>query len=178
MNKKELKSKVRSITIDTLNQVLEADKKLSDLNEKKGIYAETYFKQLQEEIKGKKETVISSATKEVDSIIDDYKKTVHQDFTLKGEELTEDAKLFNSGLKLNGKQLNELGKKYKDNHTMTQLINDYATENGMIIENPAATEAEELETADSLKGYFNSAIERPNFPEWSSEDYFNKVFGD
>ena len=178
MTKTEFKNTVKEQVKEAVGEIVELGKKQKELEGRMNDYSDSHFKELSQEIQLKIDEAISNGRKKVAEAGERYKEQLKEDFTMKGEELTDDAKLFSSGILLSDSDINSLSDKYKNNRTMTALISQYAEKNNLHIMKPAKTMAEELELTESLNNYYESAVSRPYFPEWTSDEYFEKAFGE
>lgn len=71
---------------------------------------------------------------------------------LKGEDLTEDAKLFSCGVKLSESDLEKIIDRNSNNATMIQLALRYANENGLKVNRVLDTHSQALSACDDLSG--------------------------
>ena len=67
--------------------------------------------------------------KEIQALCDSYTSELQDEDTLKGSELTDDARLLSSGIKLNKNDLDAMLRRNEGNRTMTQLILRHAEAN-------------------------------------------------
>lgn len=93
---------------------------------------ERELKELEKEkLNNSLKSLIEKTEKEINNKINDFALSEKNFFTLKGEKLTDDIKLFEIGLSEN--QIRELANKYKDNFTMYTAINNKAKERGIVL---------------------------------------------
>lgn len=171
---------VRDITIKNLAEIRKIDKSIDQLKEmeREQIYTKQYVNSKIAKLKAQRNQVIKSGKEQVAQMAEAYRAEVHAEFFPKGEDLTADAALFNSGFSLSASQLEELAEKYANNPTMTQLIYNYADLHKMPVTKPRYSEVEKAALADTLLGYYSSAMQRPYFPEWESDSYFEQITGE
>lgn len=104
------------------------------------------------EAQKKMDAVGERATQAVNVLLENYIAEQAKLDVLNPDELTDDAKLFNVGVKLTEKQVGELLDKNNDNRTMAQLILQYAKENNMkIAANYVTAESKARETAQRIQ---------------------------
>lgn len=80
------------------------------------------------ETKDSIEGLKAEGKKAVESLCDEYREELQEADAIKGSEITEDARLFNSGVKLTERDLESMLKRNRTNPTMCQLIFRYADE--------------------------------------------------
>ena len=114
-----------------------ASGEIRDLEEmkKSGKYAAEYIlKSIDPKImtlKQKIEKLKISSENSINEMCEQYRRELLDEDSLKGSELTEDAKLLNSGMKLSKKDLDAMLRRNDGNKTMEQLICRYADENNI-----------------------------------------------
>lgn len=105
------------------------------------------------------------AEEEVKKMVDAAKQEIHSLNDLKGEDLTEDAKLFSCGVKLTESDLEKIIDRNSKNATMTQLALRYANENGLKVNRVLDTHSQALSACDDLSGtahlYIDHWIDNP-----------------
>lgn len=89
-------------------------------------------------LNGEINTIQENAIKAVNDNIRDYFEKVDRRWNLMGDEINEDAKLLNAGVKLTNSDIDALMQRNADNNTMLRLICDYAEQNNIRIENNGA----------------------------------------
>ena len=90
---------------------------------------------------------------------------------MKGDELTADAKLLESGVELNKADLTRMfdAAKAVNNHTMMELAWRRSLKDGIVIERPYFSEKDLNDAADMMERYANSALsESAYFSIWST----------
>ena len=90
---------------------------------------------------------------------------------MKGDELTADAKLLESGVELNKADLTRMfdAAKAANNHTMMELAWRRSLKDGIVIERPYFSEKDLNDAADMMERYANSALsDSAYFGIWSA----------
>ena len=90
---------------------------------------------------------------------------------MKGDELTADAKLLESGVELNKADLTRMfdAAKAVNNHTMMELAWRRSLKDGIVIERPYFSEKDLNDAADMMERYANSALsDSAYFGIWSA----------
>lgn len=167
---------LRNTTISYLEKLAEHDAKLKELEGKKGIYQAEYLRKLMAEEQAKRDAVVIEGEEAIRRITDGYKKDVSARYAPDGSKLTEDAALFNSGLKLTQRDLEGLFDKYAGNQTMQRLIVDYANAFDIHMNRTYISEAAKHDGADTLAKYATGALS----DEWraafiQSDKYFAQI---
>ena len=168
--------KIRAITIDTLNNLDAANSEIKRLEKEREKYYKPTFEQLWKEAQNRRDAVIAEGRKKIEWEISDFKKSVRQRYTPKGAELTEDAALLNSGITLTRADLETLWDKHSGNITMQRLLSEYAESHKIIIGRTYFSEESKMDAADTMRQYFNNAMQRPEYGDvWRNEEWFTKV---
>lgn len=106
-----------------------------EAQEKSGDYSREYLEkklrpqmlELKHSIERDKEAALSGAR----GIVEAYQNELRDKDNLHPEDITEDAKLFTAGIKLNRRDIEAILERNKENATMTQIALRYAEENGV-----------------------------------------------
>lgn len=119
--------------------------------------------------------IVDEGKRAIAEVAEKYKGTLSALFTPTGEDITDDAKVLSSGLKLSKMDLERLWDK-NENNTMRRMIWDYATSNGVNIGRAYYTEEMKIEAADTLARYCQGALS----DNWKaafvqSEQHYNSV---
>ena len=119
--------------------------------------------------------IVDEGKRSIAGVAEKYKGTLSALFIPNGEDITDDAKVLSSGLKLSKVDLERLWDKNETN-TMRRMIWDYATHNGVNIDRAYYTEEMKLEAADTLTKYCQGALS----DNWKaafvqSEQHYNSV---
>lgn len=142
-------------------------------------YTDEYAKPRLIELQREREALVTGGEKEVESIAERYKRDVQEYFTFRGADLTDDAKLFSTGIELPRDQLYTMAEQYKNNQTMLQLIFDYADKHKIVIPVDRASKQEALAFADTMRSYYNSVAQRPWYADlWFNDEYFKGIYED
>ena len=165
----------------------ELHKKIAEYNalkekEKSGVYSREYLEknvrpkmaELKHAIERDKEAAISGAK----DIVAAYQGELRDMDNLHPEDITEDAKLFAAGIKLNARDIEAILARNQDNATMTQIALRYAEENGVDLGRDKKyyyghqAEIQEAGGVANAVDYYNRWIDKPNAGEM-----LNKFFG-
>ena len=104
------------------------------------------------EATSKRDAIGDRATEAVNAMLKDFVAQQAKLDVLNPDELTDDAKLFNMGVKLSEKQVTALLDKNSSNRTMVQLILQYAKENDIKLPNTYITaEGQAQDTARNIQ---------------------------
>ena len=163
----------------------ELHKKIAEYNalkekEKSGIYSREYLEknvrpkmaELKREIERDKAAAISGAK----GIVAAYQDELRDKDNLHPEDITEDAKLFTSGIKLKAKDINAILARNQGNATMEQMAIRYAEENGVDLGRNVhyighQAQIREAGGVSSAVHYYGRWIDKPN-----AEVILNKFF--
>lgn len=121
--------------LDGTSAVNKLNDEIKQLQEKidSGVYTAATtkeFKRTVDELRRKKQQMIPVILGSADEIIDDYVTLLEQQDMPRGEDITADAKLLQSGIRLNEKELVSLMQKEENQtSTMHRLFSQYAKDN-------------------------------------------------
>lgn len=93
----------------------------------------------------------SAIEKEFAAINREYTAVLRDEDSLRADEMTEDVKLFTSGIKLTARDIQDIINRNSNNRTMTQLAIRYARENKLDVKSwyiPAEQEAKSLDAVE------------------------------
>lgn len=168
---------VRTLTIKNLEEIRKIDKIIKNVKEleQEKIYTWEYAASEIAKLKALQSQIIKDGKTKVMQMAGEYRAKLRDEFMPRAEDITTDAALFTSGIALTSDQLDVLAARYTDNRTMTQLIYDHAESRGITLSRHRVTEAEKASLADNLVSYYSSAMQRPYFPEWESDSYFEAL---
>lgn len=111
---------------------LESDKKKLENEMKSSKFQQSYIKkEMLPMIEGKNRAIEerkTAANKQIKALADDYVNELNEANELRGEDLTDDARLLTAGVKLTGNELEKIFDRYGDNPTMQQIVYRYADE--------------------------------------------------
>ncbi len=136
-----------------------------------GYYSPTVYAEKFAPVKAKTDAEILAAHKAIKTTVDDFRKQIAERYILKGDELTADAKLLESGVELNKADLTRMfdAAKATNNHTMMELAWRRSLKDGIVIERPYFSEKDLNDAADMMERYANSALsDSAYFGIWSA----------
>lgn len=166
------KTKIIELAKESVGKLGNVDMELAELKQNERTFSPEYYREQYSALMQKKDDIAHTAEKEAAILADAFKKRVHEMFTPKGEDITEDAALLNSGINLTAAELEELAKKYSSNLTMQRLIFDHAENKGVLLSMPRRTEGEQVQLADELVAYVRSCMQRPEYASiWFEDSY-------
>lgn len=134
MNKKEFYEKVTESVTESIEKISQKRKLLENLEDEKRsgkLSREYVMKTIDPEISGLKKAIEEmkvEGKKDIESLCEEYTGELIDEDSLHGEDLTDDAKLLNSGITLTKRDLESMLKRNSGNRTMTQVITRYAKE--------------------------------------------------
>lgn len=91
----------------------------------------TMFEYENKKLDANRIAVIENCYNDIDKIENKFYQMQGEKYRLKGEDVTDDIKLFNGSFDLSQAEIDTLTNKYADNKTMTNAINKYSHENGL-----------------------------------------------
>lgn len=156
MNKKEYYKKIVKLFNDGLEALQDMKKEYDRLEaeKKSGKYDYYYLQKTlipeMNHIYGVMEEKRDSIERDVAALNREYAAKLRAEDSLKAEEMTDDVKLFTSGIKLTARDVQDIIDRNSSNRTMTQLAIRYARENGLDVKSwyiPAEQEVKSLESA-------------------------------
>ena len=133
----EFFNEIDKIVRGTISEIQEEEKKIKKLkqDEKAGDYSQNYLvKNIYPGIDSGKRIIEDkkrTAKEKIRKICEEYKKEINLDDCLKPEELTDDIKLINAGVKFTQKEIQALLDRNKGNLTMSKIILRTAREQGI-----------------------------------------------
>ena len=111
---------------------LEAEKQKLESEMKSSKFQQSYIrKEMLPMIEGKKRDIEArkaAANKQIKALADGYISELNEANELRGEDLTDDAKLLTAGVKLTGSELEKIFDRHSGNPTMQQLVHRYTDE--------------------------------------------------
>lgn len=137
------------------------------------VYAEKFAP-----VKAKTDAEILAAHKAIKATVDEFRKQIAERYILKGDELTADAKLLESGVELNKADLTRMfdAAKAVNNHTMMELAWRRSLKDGIVIERPYFSEKDLNDAADTLENYANSALSNKMYIDlWNDPDKLTAI---
>lgn len=169
----EAKKEVVSFLKDKTEEIQELVKQIDDLEyqKKNGHLDAEYIAKVVDrklsELKYQKSQKKQFAVDELKKILEGYRQQVRNMNRVKGEELTEDAKLFTCGVPLRPEEVEAIMDRSAGNHTMLQLAARYAEQHNLRI-NRAYDSGKDakLKAADGLeyagKVYLDRWVDQDN----------------
>ena len=91
---------IRTTTLRYLGDLAEIDKVLDEYNREKDCYSDEYFKARIAPVKSKRSDIVDAGKKAVKDLLEQYREDVIARYTPNGDELTTDAAVLTSGMKL------------------------------------------------------------------------------
>ena len=134
MTKSDFYWDIKSVVDEAIADIkeLESDKKKLENEMKSSKFQQSYIKkEMLPMIEGKNRAIEerkAAANKQIKALADDYVNELNEANELRGEDLTDDAKLLTAGVKLTGNELEKIFDRYGDNPTMQQIVYRYADE--------------------------------------------------
>jgi predicted nuclease with TOPRIM domain len=137
MTKSKFYWDIKSVVDEAIADIreLEAEKQKLENEMKSSKFQQSYIRnEMLPMIEGKNRAVEerkAAANKQIKALADDYVNELNEANELRGEDLTDDAKLLTAGVKLTGSELEKIFDRYGDNPTMQQIVHRYADENNV-----------------------------------------------
>ena len=168
---------LRTITLKHLADLAEVDKELEAYNREKSCYSDEYFKAKIAPLKSKRSDIVDAGKKAVKDLLAQYRDDVIARYTPNGDELTPDAAVLTSGMKLGKDDLERLFDKHQGNITMQKIICGYATQHGVKDFSRAFfSEQDRITAAEQLALYAQGALDAPWRASFITNDaYFDKI---
>lgn len=170
------KHDIRATTVDYIRRLAELEARAEKFKEEnKGRYTAAGLHEEMQKFNAERMAIIDEGKRAISGVADQYKGTLGALFTPNGAEITDDAKVLASGLKLSKVDLERLWDKNESN-TMRRMIWNYATENRVAIDRAYFTEEMKTEATDNLARYCHAALS----DSWKaafvqSEQHYNSV---
>ena len=168
---------LRTVTLKHLADLAEVDKELEAYNREKDCYSDEYFKARIAPLKSKRSDIVDAGKKAVKDLLEQYRDDVIARYTPNGDELTPDAAVLTSGMKLGKDDLERLFDKHQGNITMQKIICGYATQHGVKDFSRAFfSEQDRITAAEQLALYAQGALDAPWRASFITNDaYFDKI---
>ena len=168
---------LRTTTLKHLGDLAEIDKELEAYNREKGNFSDEYFKAKIAPLKSKRSDIVDAGKKAVKALLEQYRDDVIARYTPNGDELTPDAAVLNSGMKLGKTDLERIFDKHQGNMTMQRIICEYATQHGVKDFSRAFfSEQDRITAAAQLALYAQGALDDPWRASFITNDaYFDKI---
>ena len=168
---------LRTVTLKHLADLAEIDKELEAYNREKDCYSDEYFKARIAPLKSKRSDIVDAGKRSIKELLSQYRDDVVSRYTPNGDELTPDAAVLTSGMKLGKDDLERLFDKHQGNITMQKIICGYATQHGVKDFSRAFfSEQDRITAAEQLALYAQGALDAPWRASFITNDaYFDKI---
>ena len=168
---------LRTITLKHLGDLAEIDKELENFNREKDCYSDEYFKAKIAPLKSKRSEVVDAGKRNIKGLLSQYKAQIYDKYTPNGDELTTDAAVLTSGMKLGKTDLERIFDKHPGNVTMQRLVSEYASQHGVKDFSRAFfSEQDRITAAEQLALYAQGALDEPWRASFITNDaYFDKI---
>lgn len=168
---------LRTITLKHLADLAEVDKELEAYNREKSCYSDEYFKARVAPLKSKRSEVVDAGKRSIKELLSQYREDVVSRYTPNGDELTTDAAVLTSGMKLDKTDLERIFDKHPGNVTMQRLVSEYASQHGVKDFSRAFfSEQDRITAAEKLALYAEGALDAPWRASFITNDaYFDKI---
>lgn len=168
---------LRTVTLKHLGDLAEIDKELEAYNKERNCYSDEFFKAKIAPLKSKRSDIVDAGKKAVKDLLAQYRDDVIARYTPNGDELTPDAAVLNSGMKLGKADLERIFDKHQGNMTMQRLVSEYASQHGVKDFSRAFfSEQDRITAAEKLANYALGAFEDPWRASFIENDaFFDKI---
>ena len=168
---------LRTITLKHLGDLAEIDKELEAYNKERDCYSAEFFKARIAPLKSKRSDIVDAGKRAVKDLLEQYRNDVIARYTPNGDELTPDAAVLNSGMKLGKTDLERIFDKHPGNVTMQRLVSEYARQNEVKDFSRAFfSEQDRITAAEQLALYAQGALDDPWRASFITNDaYFDKI---
>ena len=165
---------LRTITLKHLGDLAEIDKELEAYNREKGNFSDEFFKAKIAPLKSKRSDIVDAGKRAVKDLLEQYRDDVIARYTPNGDELTTDAAVLTSGMKLDKTDLERIFDKHV---TMQRLVSEYARQNEVKDFSRAFfSEQDRITAAEQLALYAQGALDDPWRASFITNDaYFDKI---
>lgn len=144
----------------------------------RGYYSDSVFDEKAAQVRAKCTEATETAYREIQRTADAFRAEIAEKFRLKGDELTADATLLESPVKLNQRDLTYMFDQAKEakNHTMMELVQRRAARDGIIIERPYFREQDCMDAVSVMEKYARSALTSPGYAAlWMDAETRGKI---
>ena len=168
---------LRTTTLKHLGDLAEIDKELEAYNKERDCYSDEYFKARVAPLKSKRSEVVDAGKRSIKELLSQYREDVVSRYTPNGDELTTDAAVLTSGMKLDKTDLERIFDKHPGNVTMQRLVSEYARQHGVNDFSRAFfSEQDRITAAEKLALYAEGALDDPWRASFITDDkYFDKI---
>ena len=171
---------LRTTTLKHLGDLAEIDKELEAYNKERDCYSDEFFKAKIAPLKSKRSDIVDAGKRAVKDLLEQYRDDVIARYTPNGDELTTDAAVLTSGMKLDKTDLERIFDKHPGNVTMQRLVSEYASQHGIKDFNRVYfPEQARISAAENLAGYAKGALENGWRAEFiTNDDYYSRIQAD
>ena len=168
---------LRTTTLKHLGDLAEIDKELEAYNKERDCYSGEYFEARIAPLKSKRSDIVDAGKRAVKDLLEQYRDDVIARYTPNGDELTPDAAVLTSGMKLDKTDLERIFDKHPGNTTMQRLIIEYARQHEVKDFSRAFfSEQDRITAAERLALYAQGALDDPWRASFITNDaYFDKI---
>ena len=168
---------IRTTTLRYLGDLAEIDKVLDEYNREKDCYSDEYFKAKIAPLKSKRSDIVDAGKKAVKALLEQYRDDVIARYTPNGDELTPDAAVLTSGMKLDKADLERLFDKNRGNATMERLLFEYAKQHNVNnFSRVFFSEQDRITAAEKLALYAEGALDDPWRASFiTNDEYYDKI---
>lgn len=168
---------LRTVTLKHLADLAEIDKELEAYNREKNCYSDEYFKARIAPLKSKRSDIVDAGKRSIKDLLAQYQDDVIARYTPNGDEMTPDAAVLTSGLKLGKTDLERMFDKHQGNVTMQRLVSEYAKQHEVKDFSRAFfSEQDRITAAGQLALYAEGALDNPWRASFITNDaYFDKI---
>lgn len=169
-------NEIRSIVVDYHNQLKTQKEILDDLENqyKQGDISKNYYESKKNEIIQDQVSQGEYHT-QIDKLAKRYEEQLKNWMIVRGEDLTDDAKLFNSPINLTENEYAELEEKYQENYTMLRAIKEHAATNNVYY--PSRYSIDEKEKLQAFKEVIEPAKNALRSLNNGSGSYLAELWG-
>ena len=165
------KTELRELTIRSITKLNNLNNLINELQAHQKNYYKPTFDEMMQELKDESYAIKTATANKLNELATAYKEEKSDKLAPKGSDLTDDIKLFKSGIILTGKELNTLFDKYNDNNTMKRIISEYAEKNNVdSFQRSIDTELTYHEAADRLVSYAKNALNHEDYAKLITDD--------
>lgn len=166
-------TQVYNIAKTTRKNLMDIDKKISDLEAKQRDYSPNLYEETHRKLVEQRKEASDNGIRGFNSAFDAYKKATHEWFTLDGSSATDDMKLLDGKISIDHDALLEMFNKYKDNYTMQKAIADYGANHDTFC--PLRSEDDEIIKARALRNFYDGSVSHLDLPDNTWDGWFNDI---
>ena len=168
---------LRTTTLEHLADLAEVDKVLEAYNKERDCYSGEFFEARIAPLKSKRSDIVDAGKKAVKDLLAQYREDVIARYTPNGDELTTDAAVLTSGMKLDKTDLERIFDKHQGNMTMQRLVSEYARQHEVKDFSRAFfSEQDRITAAEQLALYAQGALDDPWRAAFITDDkFFDKI---